>query len=587
MSAVQKNPRVSIIIAIGSDTGALRSCFRSLQRQSMNDFEVIMVTCRASKEDLAIAREFTDSDLRFHLHRLNAPRINIARNYGLQQASGDWVVFVEPSDVLAAKCLETALLRAEENHADGVSWNGFMMKNSEVRMASGSEGKPVVFDTITDKETMITDLYIPRETSIPYGVFMRSCKGKLLKREILAENEIRLVSQMRYNQNLLFLSQFLLCAGPIVVTGDYLQRSLFREESEQISYLPDLMNIQTHMFDEIRKTLLPLNIPFRKIEYMFWSSHEHDFIRNWMSGPIPWSQGINITRIYLNYPVISESLTNGRGKSRAERYRTWLLKHHFGLFAAINDIAAVLGDNRQRRIEESFRDKPSYDLDNISLQQLIHETSNVDQIEKDNQTSRPETTALDYSYPFEELYMVKYSGMPREEPPLPAGFYWSSRPELLKMQWINGLRYLGFVSSYEAASEEWEKMVRQDEDYFYSHLYALVSETGTLAAVVGIWPCSEIPGNMRLHWMMTNATYQRRGFGRLVIRKALYEYAREYPGQPIYLSTQAQSWPAIRLYESEGFLSYEGQTVSVPEDENRRRWQRARKSVKERENVAI
>lgn len=580
------NPVVSIVVTIGGDTEYLSGCFRSLQKQTFTDFEVLMITTSASQQDLSLCQKIEKEDPRFVLHRRNSGRINPARNYGIEHATGEWLIFLEPGDVLAARCLQTVLDCAKEYQADAVSWNGYLMKDDDVKLTDHRESKPVVFRSITDKELLITNLYVPETCEIPYGVFMRSCKGKMFRMSCLIDHHLRFVVNMRVNNNLLFLSKFLLSCKTVVVATDYLQRSLFREEKAMIHYKPDIMNLQMEMFDETRKLLLPRNIPFKKIEYQYWNNQEKDFILNWIQGGIPPWQGLNYTRIFIRFPVIRSSLCNGRGKSRSEKLRSWLLGSNLTWFAALNDTLSVLWKAKNMK-DDDLSLEPTYTLENVSLQQLIHETDTIRSDQKKDQSMNHETTALDYSYPYEELYMVKNGNMPKQSPELPAGFYWAKHPVQLKMQWINNLKQLGFTESFEQAQEQWEKMENLDGEFFHSHLYAAVSETGTLASIVGIWPCSEIPGTFRLHWMMTNSAFQRHGLGRKVIQKALYEFSREFPEQPIYLSTQAQSWPAIRLYESEGFTSYEEETRSASARENKDRWSRTRVRVLEKEHVSI
>ena len=66
-----------------------------------------------------------------------------------------------------------------------------------------------------------------------------------------------------------------------------------------------------------------------------------------------------------------------------------------------------------------------------------------------------------------------------------------------------------------------------------------------------------------------------RGLSRTVCRAAL----AAADGRPVQLSTQAQSWPAVVLYESLGFRPWERAWGNVAEGEAKARWARARKAA--------
>ena len=80
---------------------------------------------------------------------------------------------------------------------------------------------------------------------------------------------------------------------------------------------------------------------------------------------------------------------------------------------------------------------------------------------------------------------------------------------------------------------------------------------------------------LRMHWVMTAEGHQRRGLSRTVCRAAL----AAADGRPVQLSTQAQSWPAVVLYESLGFRPWERAWGNVAEGEAKARWARARKAA--------
>lgn len=197
---------------------------------------------------------------------------------------------------------------------------------------------------------------------------------------------------------------------------------------------------------------------------------------------------------------------------------------------------------------------------------------------------------LDHSYPYEELLMIL---QPEEaalaEFVIPEGFRFARKEEIpgLKNQWTSLMHKLEFPFSEEESEEFFDQMLNSDPEFFANHLYALLDSEDRLASVVGIWPGRHFDQALRIHWMMSDPDYQSKGLARTVMKQAIADYYREYPDRELYLSTQAQSWPAIRMYEKLGFRSFEDDCNISTKEENENRWANARKAVMEKEGVQI
>lgn len=209
----------------------------------------------------------------------------------------------------------------------------------------------------------------------------------------------------------------------------------------------------------------------------------------------------------------------------------------------------------------------------------------------DNKETRHSQATLDQSIPYEELLMIfnPEDNPFQETPVLPSGFRFAKPDEIpgLKEQWCQIMQKTGFPFSMEEAAGFFDDMMAQDEDYFVHHLYALLDGKDHLASVVGVWPGNHIGPGYRIHWMMSDPDYQGKGLARAVMAKAIHDYFKENPENSLYLSTQAQSWPAIRMYESLGFSPFEKESSMYSKEENIRRWNDARKTVREKYGLDI
>ncbi|PNG20240.1 bifunctional glycosyltransferase/CDP-glycerol:glycerophosphate glycerophosphotransferase [Streptomyces cahuitamycinicus] len=92
-------PRFSIIVPVYKVQGFLRECLDSVLGQSYGDFEVIAVDDRSPDGSGAILDEYAALDARVRvLHLPENVGLGRARNAGLAEAAGDYVLFLDSDD---------------------------------------------------------------------------------------------------------------------------------------------------------------------------------------------------------------------------------------------------------------------------------------------------------------------------------------------------------------------------------------------------------------------------------------------------------------------------------------------------------
>ena len=110
-------PRISIVMPVFGVADELPACLDSVLTQSFTEIEVIAVDDHSRDRSGEILDEYAARDPRvraIHLDRSGGP--GRARNTGLDQASGDYVWFVDADDVLAGESL--AAVAAQLARAD-------------------------------------------------------------------------------------------------------------------------------------------------------------------------------------------------------------------------------------------------------------------------------------------------------------------------------------------------------------------------------------------------------------------------------------------------------------------------------------
>lgn len=110
--------KISIIVPIYNLAPWLGRCVESILAQTCENLEVILVDDGSGDDSLAIARSFAERDSRVKvIHQENAG-VTAARLRGVEEATGDWIGFVDGDDELEPQMYARLLENARTYGAD-------------------------------------------------------------------------------------------------------------------------------------------------------------------------------------------------------------------------------------------------------------------------------------------------------------------------------------------------------------------------------------------------------------------------------------------------------------------------------------
>ena len=92
------NPKISVIIPVYNAESTLRRCVDSVLAQTFTDFECLLINDGSKDKSGEICDEYAIRDSRVRVFHKENGGVSSARNVGLDNATGEWIAFVDSDD---------------------------------------------------------------------------------------------------------------------------------------------------------------------------------------------------------------------------------------------------------------------------------------------------------------------------------------------------------------------------------------------------------------------------------------------------------------------------------------------------------
>lgn len=118
--------KITVIVPIYNIAPWIRRCVSSIQAQSYENLEILLVDDGATDASPAICDGLAEEDPRIRVIHKDNGGPAAARLAGIAQATGDWITFVDGDDVIEPDMYQHLLDNAHAHHAD-ISHCGYVM----------------------------------------------------------------------------------------------------------------------------------------------------------------------------------------------------------------------------------------------------------------------------------------------------------------------------------------------------------------------------------------------------------------------------------------------------------------------------
>lgn len=262
-------PKVSIIMATYNRAHFIVETLQSIQNQTFDNWECLIIDDGGSDNTQEVIIDLLKNDVRFQFFKRPdryTKGLSGSRNYGLDLAQGDYVIFFDDDDFVHPHNLKTA---NDEIRTNKVDFCHFQKKAYQIQM-------PIIIEALVTKVQLLTKNDIAKIITQEIG--MASCTV-LWDRKCFA--------QIRFNESLLYSEEWE-CYSKIISegfkgvvintvlyynrkhaasnTGEFYRNNPIRRESKKNAILLVVQNLKEHdlLSDSLLRYFIQMSLNYKE-----------------------------------------------------------------------------------------------------------------------------------------------------------------------------------------------------------------------------------------------------------------------------------------------------------------------------------
>lgn len=185
----RENPKVSLVITLYNQEKYVKSIYASILKQELKDIEIIFVNDASSDNSEKIVKELMEKDKRIvYLKNEVNKKAFYSRNKGILEAKGEYILVIDPDDLLINNILIKAYETTKKYNLDIVQF--YIMV--------GYRERPNLWRELKYKSGFLKNNTEVR--NIFYNSITRNLCDKFIRREVYV-NSVKFMKEELYNEN--------------------------------------------------------------------------------------------------------------------------------------------------------------------------------------------------------------------------------------------------------------------------------------------------------------------------------------------------------------------------------------------------
>jgi len=226
---------ISLIIPVYNMEVHLRRCLESIIDQTYKNIEIILINDGSKDNTLKICKEYLALDKRIKVIDKVNEGVSVARNYGLEAATGDYIGFIDPDDWIEPNMYESMLETIKSNNCNIAFCNyykdnKFNSSQKTFKFKKDVLGKLDIIDELIGNMIGIEDI-LPRYYNV-MGCVWRC----LYKREFIEKYQLRFKPGITIMEDLIFTIEALIYCDKVCIDHNVLYHYMQNKTSSLHKY---------------------------------------------------------------------------------------------------------------------------------------------------------------------------------------------------------------------------------------------------------------------------------------------------------------------------------------------------------------
>ncbi len=219
--------KISVIIPVYNAAPYIADTLRSVQCQTMSDFEVLLVDDHGQDDSISVAKATIGDDTRFRfIETTENSGPGVARNVGIKAAQGEYIAFLDSDDLWEENFLETMLQVAESTpHSSLLTPHSADLSYCQLRYRGGNKDGQEHHNPVLQ-----SGAFTPAKKKYFLSKFVTFSVCFLFRRSFLLENNLSFPAN-KNSEDTNFLTRCLLLAETIACVDTPLYIYNIRENS--------------------------------------------------------------------------------------------------------------------------------------------------------------------------------------------------------------------------------------------------------------------------------------------------------------------------------------------------------------------
>lgn len=233
---------VSVIIPVYNGEQHLEECLRSVVEQSYCDLEIIIIDDGSTDNSYKICEKFAVRDDRIRLIHQENSGVSVARNTGLEMATGEYIMFVDADDLLTVGAVENLASRAE-NCTDFI-----VGSYEEFR---GNIRRKIIRDDMEDTLSNNNIEYLDE--------LLNTLWAKMYRRGIIEDNKLRFSESLPYCEDHIFNLNYCKYINNLKIIKDMVYCYRLGGVASSLKYYPNMNEYLLKLLNAYHKFRLDKN----------------------------------------------------------------------------------------------------------------------------------------------------------------------------------------------------------------------------------------------------------------------------------------------------------------------------------------